>query len=532
MTAMNADQRAGYLGNGHEGRNGGGTPPRRETWPTTRFDLTRGLPHSVEAEKGVLGSILVSPREALTEVRAKLSAPDYFYVAAHQKIYHVLLACGESGHGIDLITFTQLLADQQLLDEVGGPSYVTELFTFVPTAANVGYYVEIVREKFILREIIANCTETARRCYEEQSDVEKLLNDHITVAMEIGQNTSTVETIRHLQEFVPSAVKEIEWIYHNRGKPIGIATGFTDLDRTIGGLRAPLPYVIAARPAMGKSSVMEGIADHIAVTNAAQGIPVGIFSVEMTGEQLVRRMLCARSGIKLQAWKDGFLPAKDKWFPGMQAEAQKLIESRVWIEDRGSLSIQDFRLLARRMVTRMKVQVILIDYLQRLHSNSRRASGSRELEVNEIMEGIASTAKELNIPIVVLAQLNRNVEERPDKRPTLADLRESGSIEEKARVVVLLYRPSYYAGENEKLKRKMARDCRIEVPEDDDEANDPNAGWREEFDRYAEFIVAKQNDGATGTIKMLFEKEFARFKNVTKKLYSNDPRERQEVGDF
>jgi replicative DNA helicase len=486
--------------------------------------MVRGLPHSVEAEQGVLGSMLISPN-CVPEAEDRLM-PEAFYVPAHQTVFNYLVAAHGSV-GIDLITFTQHLKDGGVLEEVGGVGFVTGLFTFVPTAANIGYYIEIVREKWVLRQIIADCTETARQCYEEQDEVDKLLSDHLGRAIQIGQNTSTVETLKHLKDFVPGAVKEIEDTFHNRGKPIGLASGFHDFDRMTSGFQAPLTYYFAARPAMGKSSVMTDISDNIAVTNAADGISVGIFSTEMTGHQLARRMLCARAELSIQRVRDGFMAKKETWFPELQAEAQRLIESHIWIEDRGSLSIHDFRLIARRMVVKRGVKLILIDYIQRMHSTSRRAQGNREQEMNEIAQGISATAKELNVPIVVLAQLNRNTEERPDKRPALSDLRESGSMEQEARVVVLLYRPSYYAGESEKLKRKMARDCGIEIPEDEDETGNPAAGWRDEFDRYAEFIVAKQNDGATGTIKMRFVKEFARFDNVTRKLFSNNPRERQ-----
>lgn len=528
--------REGYLGNGNA------QVGRRD--PSTSVGMTKGraLPYSEEAEQGVLGSMLIAPRDAIPEAKERLMR-DSFYIPAHQIIFAYLVSGFEGGMGLDLITFTQALRDSGELDRVGGHSLITALFTFVPTAANLGYYIEIVREKWVLRGIIANCTETARRAYEEQDDVDKLLQDHLSGAIEIGQNTSNVETIRHIKDFVgePSkdggitpgtgAVGEIEAIYHNRGKPIGLATGFYDLDRMLGGLQAPRPYYIAARPAMGKSSVMENIADHIAVTNAAAGARVGIFSTEMTGHQLVLRMLSARTDLSLQKLRDGFLKKKETWWPGLLEEAQNLVGSHIFIEDRGSLSIQDFRLIARRMVVKFGAKLLLIDYIQRLHSSSKRAQMNRELEISEIAQGISATAKELNVPIVVLAQLNRNTEERPDKRPQLADLRESGSMEQEARVVVLLYRPSYYAGESEKLKRKMARDCGIDIPEAADEADDPDASWREEFDRYAEFIVAKQNDGATGTIKMRFVKEFARFENVTRKLYSNNPAERQGGGE-
>lgn len=544
-----------YLGNGD-----GGNVQRPTSPPMERI-----IPNAMEAEEAVLGSMMIGGAVVVEEVRAKLPNAEAFLHPNHRVIFNYLLAAVKGGMAIDPLTFTQALRDGNELENVGGVSFITHLFTMVPTASNVGYYIATVREKWLLRTIIYRCTETIRRAYDKQDDVEGLLNDHVGNVIEIGQMASPVEAIRHIREFVPGAVQEIEATYHSRGRTIGLSSGFVDLDRMTGGFQAPLSYYFAGRPAMGKSSVMVEVAEHIAIENAANGNNVGIFSVEMTGRQLAKRMICSIGDINLQRLRDGFL-AKDT-LPKMKAAAEKVESGHIWIDD-SAISIFEFRARARRMVTKMKCKVIIIDYLQRMHSTSRRAQGNREQEMNEIAQGISATAKELNVPIIVLAQLNRKSEDRSDKVPALSDLRESGSIEQEARFVGLLHRPSYYiqggdmTSSNEdkadedgatrdrvisqKRLKKMwpaARLAGLKVPEKAEDgtidgdwiAPGEDRPWTKMFEEHAELIVAKQNEGPVGTINLRFVKEFARFENVTEKLYSNNPAERQggtEEDDF
>lgn len=493
----------------------------------------RTPPGSEDAERGVIGSMLIGGPGVIDEVRARLPA-EAFYHPAHSTVYSYLVGARESGMAVDLITFTQVLTDANVLEQVGGAAGLTAMFTFVPTAANVEYYVDIVREKWMLRQMIQFCTEAIRQCYEEQMEPKLVLDDLTRQVVEIGQLANAVDPIVPIGAFAEAAIEKLKKVFGNRGKPLGLPTGFYDLDRTIGGLQAPLTYYIAGRPAMGKSSVMIEIAEHIAIANMEAGNTVGLFSIEMTGEQLVERIVCSRCELDLQRWRDGFLNRET--LDRAIEEAQALGRAHIYVDESGALDILEFRARARRMVMKYGVKVILIDYVQRMHSKSRRAQGNREQEINEIAQGISNTAKELRIPIVVLCQLNRQANERPDKQPVLSDLRESGSLEQEARCVILLHRPVYYA-RTEAAKIRSARIHKIfkmERSTSDGEEhvimeNGEPIPDLEVFETYGEFIVAKQNNGPCPTIRMRFNAPFARWENVTATLFSNNPSKRQQT---
>ncbi len=427
-------------------------------------DIHRSPPHSVEAEQGVLGSMLISPREAIAECVEKINE-EYFYVPAHQSIYNVLVDLWNAGQAIDLITFTQVLRDRNLLESVGGAGFVTSLFTFVPTAANVQYYLDIVRDKYILREIIAAATESVRRAYEEQDEVNNLLD-------EVEQRIFAVDQVME-------AIESIEKLYERKGGITGISTGFVEFDRMTSGLHPSEMIVIAARPSMGKTALAMNIAEHVAIN---EKLPVGVFSLEMSSQQLVQRLLCSRARVNLQKVRDGFLGERD--FPSLTAAASKLAEAKIFIDDSATLTILELRAKARRLKAQQEVQLIIVDYLQLLRSTSRRAQDNRQLEISEISAGLKGLAKELKIPIIVVAQLNRQPEQRSGGKPRLSDLRESGSIEQDADLVGLLVRPEIY--------------------EEDEEARAEKAGE-------AEFIIAKQRNGPVGEIPLTFLKEFTRF---------------------
>ncbi len=446
-------------GRGRPGGNGGRVFPKSPTGSAQ--DIHRTPPHSVEAEQGVLGSMLISPRETIAECVEKINE-EYFYVPAHQTIYSVLVDLWNAGQAIDLITFTQVLRDRNLLDAVGGAAFVTSLFTFVPTAANVGYYIDIVRDKYILREIVE------QRIFAVGEDRFK------------GQMLS-------MKDQVMEAIESIEKLYERKGGITGISTGFVEFDRMTSGLHAAEMIVIAGRPSMGKTALAMNIAEHAAIQ---EKLPVGVFSLEMSSQQLVQRLLCSRARVNLQKVRDGFLGERD--FPSLTAAASKLAEAKIFIDDSAALSILELRAKARRLKAQQDVQLIIIDYLQLLRSTSRRAQDNRQLEISEISAGIKGLAKELKIPIVVVAQLNRQPEQRSGGKPRLSDLRESGSIEQDADLVGLLVRPEIY--------------------EEDEEARVEMAGE-------AEFIIAKQRNGPVGEIPLTFLKEFTRFedraRNVT-----------------
>src|SRR5213593_3129419 len=433
-------------------------------------DIHRAPPHSVEAEQGVLGSMLLSPRQAIAECVEKINE-EYFYVPAHQTIYTVLVELWNAGQGIDLITFTQVLRDRNLLESLGGAAFVTGLFTFVPTAANVQYYIDIVRDKYILREIIAAATECVRRAYEEQDEVEQRI-------FAVGEDRFKGQMLS-MKDQVMEAIESIEKLYERKGGITGISTGFVEFDRMTSGMHPSEMIVIAARPSMGKTALAMNITEHVAIN---EKLAVGVFSLEMSSQQLVQRLLCSRARVNLQKVRDGFLGERD--FPSLTAAASKLAEAKIFIDDSASLSILELRAKARRLKAQQDVKLMIVDYLQLLRSTSRRAQDNRQLEISEISAGLKGLAKELKIPIIVVAQLNRQPEQRSGGKPRLSDLRESGSIEQDADLVALLVRPEFY--------------------EEDEEARVEKAGE-------AELIIAKQRNGPVGEIPLTFLKEFTRF---------------------
>ena len=461
------------------GPNGGGS------FTASSQDIHRTLPHSIEAEQGVLGSMLISPREIIAECVEKINE-EYFYVPAHQTVYLVLVELWNAGQGIDLITFTQVLRDRNVLETVGGAAFITSLFTFVPTAANVTYYLEIVREKYILRQIIAACTESVRRSFEEQDEVHNLLDEVEQKIFSVGEDRFKGQVLT-MKDQVMDAIEAIEKLYERRGGITGISTGFAELDRMTNGLHESEMIVIAARPSMGKTALAMNIAEHVAIN---EKLPVAVFSLEMSSQQLVQRLLCSRARVNLQKVRDGFLAERD--FPSLTAAASKLAEAQIFIDDSASLSILELRAKARRLKAQKDIKLIVVDYLQLLRSTTRRAMDNRQLEISEISAGLKGLAKELKVPVLVLAQLNRQPEARTGGKPRLSDLRESGSIEQDADLVGLLVRPEIY--------------------EEDEDARAEKAGE-------AELIIAKQRNGPVGEISLTFLKEFTRFedraRNVT-----------------
>ncbi|PYJ50199.1 MAG: replicative DNA helicase [Verrucomicrobia bacterium] len=445
-------------------------------------DIHRSPPHSLEAEQGVLGSMLISPRETISECVEKINE-EYFYVPAHQTIYNLLVDLWNAGQAIDLITFTQVLRDRNLLQSVGGAAFVTSLFTFVPTAANVQYYLDIVRDKYILREIITAATESVRRAYEEQDEVNNLLDEVEQRIFAVGEDRFKGEMLS-MKEQVMSTLESIEKLFENKGAITGVSTGFRDLDKLTSGLHSSEMSVIAARPSMGKTALAMNIAEHAAIEVK---LPVAIFSLEMSAQQLVQRMLCSRARVNLAKTRDGFLAEAD--FPKLTHAASKLAEAKIFIDDTAGLTILELRAKARRLKAQHDVRLIIVDYLQLLRSTSRRAQDNRQLEISEISAGLKGLAKELKIPIIVVAQLNRNPEIRTGSGkgvPRLADLRESGSIEQDADLVGLLVREEYYADSDEE---------------------------RTELEGKAELIIAKQRNGPIGQVKLTFLKDFTRFED-------------------
>ncbi len=441
---------------------------------------TRGIPHSVEAEQGVLGSILIAPDDVLNESLTRLT-PEYFHIPSHRSLYETLVRLWDEKKPIDLITLTDELAVEGKLDEIGGAAFVTDMFTYVPSAANAGFYIDILREKHILRQIINTCTECSSRAYDQADKVDSLLDEVEQQVLSIAEDRYK-DSVFKMEEEVMKAIDTIEQLYKNRGSLTGLPSGFKGLDNLTSGLHGSEMFVIAARPSMGKTALAMNIAEHVAVNEEK---PVAVFSLEMSTQQLVQRLLCSIARVNLKSARDGFLSQHD--FPKLTTAASRLSQSKFFIDDTAGLTILELRAKARRLKAQHDIQLIVIDYLQLLRSNTRRAQDNRQLEIAEISSGIKALAKELNIPILVLAQLNRQPEQRTGGKPRLSDLRESGSIEQDADVVGLLVRKEYY-------------------DTDDEDGVSESAGE-------AELIIAKQRNGPTDDVKLTFLKEFTRFED-------------------
>lgn len=445
-------------------------------------EALRQLPQDLDAEKGLLCSMLLSPREVLTDCVDQITE-EAFYSPAHASIFRVLVEMWSSQKQIDVITLTSRLRDLGLLDAVGGPGAVTELIGFVPTSANAPHYLEIVREKSLLRRMITACTSSAARCYDEQGDVPQLMDDVEREIFSIAENRFT-KSADGMHEQVMKAMENIEKMFAQRGQISGLATGFARLDQMTDGLHAGEMIIVAARPSMGKTALAMNIVEHVAL-NPEGGKPVGVFSLEMSTEQLVQRMLCSRARVNMSKIRAGMLAHSEHI--KLTDAASELSESPIFIDDTPGLNILELRAKARRMRDRQKVELIAIDYLQLCRSTTRRGQENRQIEISEISSGIKGLAKELGIPIIVLAQLNRQPEQRGGGKPRMSDLRESGSLEQDADLVALLVRPEVY--------------------EEDEDARAELAGK-------AELIIAKQRNGPVGEVPLTFLREFTRFENA------------------
>jgi replicative DNA helicase len=450
----------------------------------TSREAPRSVPFSEDGEKGVLCSLLLSPREVADICVLHLRA-EAFYIPAHEIIYSLTLEFGDKCKPIDFISLKQALKDRNQLEEIGGPEYLNDLYNFVPTSANAAYYIDIVREKYVLRRLISACNRLSTQCYDQQGEIDPLLDQAEKEIFAItGEHVKT--EIVPTKELVMEAIEQIEKLYENRGSVTGLPTGFIELDRMTSGLHAAEMIVIAARPSMGKTAFAMNIAEHVAMDI---GKAVAVFSLEMSSQQLVQRILCSRAKVDLQRVRNGFLSERD--FPNLTAAASQVAAAKMFIDDTPGLTITELRAKARRLKSQQDIQLIVIDYLQLLRSMSRRAQDNRQLEISEISAGIKALAKELNLPIIVIAQLNRQPDTRAKEggRPRLSDLRESGSIEQDADLVGLLVRPEYY--------------------ETDDEAKQERAGE-------AELIIAKQRNGPTGDVPLTFLKQYTRFETRTR----------------
>src|SRR6266404_3578938 len=368
-----------------------GGPPdlkrtRRRKLATTDARVDRLPPHSPEAEQGVLGCIMRSPNDCLGESIEKLKAgAEVFYDLRHQTIFSALLEMYDSREAIDVITLQQRLKNKQLLDEVGGLAYLASLPDMVPSAANLGYYLDIVQEKFLLRKMIRTCTEVVTRVYDYEGEVDALMDEVERDILRISESRVQSHTVT-IKELVKKAINTIEDFHQRQGMLTGLGTGFADLDKMTTGLHGGEMIVIAARPSVGKTSLAMNIAEHVSIDTQ---LPVGVFSLEMTAPSLVLRMLCSRSRVNLRNVREGFLAERD--FPKLTGAAGKLANAPLFIDDSSGLSILQLRAKARRMHQQYGVKLFVVDYLQLLHSTSRRAE-NRQQEIADISNGIKALA--------------------------------------------------------------------------------------------------------------------------------------------
>jgi replicative DNA helicase len=440
-------------------------------------------PHSPEAEQGVLGCVLLSPNDCVGECVEKFKAgAEVFYDLRHRTIFEALVEMYDQREAIDLITLQQRLKNKQRLEEVGGLAYLGSLPDTVPSAANLSYYLDIVLEKYVLRKMIQTCTEVVGRVYEHEGEVDALLDEVERDILRISETRVEGKTDK-IKELVKKAINTIEDFHQRQGMLTGIGTGFTDLDKMTSGLHGGEMVVVAARPSMGKTSLAMNIAEHVSIE---EKLPVGVFSLEMTSESLVLRMLCSRSRVNLRNVREGFLAERD--FPKLTGAAGKLANAPLFIDDSSGLSILQLRAKARRMYQQHGIKLFIVDYLQLLHSTARRAD-NRQQEIADISNGIKSLAKELNVPVIVLSQLNRELEKDKDRKPRLSDLRESGAIEQDADVVCLLYKPS---------------------------RDDEDAAGEEADAMPVNLLIAKQRNGPTGDVHLTFLKQYTRFESAAK----------------
>jgi replicative DNA helicase len=414
----------------------------------------------------------------------KDNGTEAFYDLRHRTIYEYLLEMYDRRQGIDVITLHEKLRDKGIIDQIGGIPYLTQLQDAVPSTANISYYLEFVYEKFLLRKMIQTCTNAVGKIYDFNGEVDALLDEVETDVLKVAESRvqGTVVTTKDL---VGRAIGTIETFFNRKGALSGIATGFPDLDRMTDGLHPAEMIVIAARPSMGKTSLAMNIVEHVAIE---EKLPVAVFSLEMSAESLILRMMCSLARVNLRTIRDGFMSEAD--FPKLTNAAGKLSGSKLYIDDTAGLSILQLRARARRLSQQHGIKLFVIDYLQLLHSTSRRSQDNRQQEIAEISSGIKALAKELRVPVIVLAQLNRELEKDKSRKPRLSDLRESGAIEQDADLVGLLYKP--------------------DAGDEDSDAPAESDGLPENL------LIAKQRNGPTGDVHLTFLKSYTRFESAAK----------------
>lgn len=435
-------------------------------------------PHNIEAERSVLGGILIDP-QALLKV-FEIIAPDDFYQESHKIIYRAIIELFENNEPYDLIKLHDHLLKKGIIQNVGGVAYLAELSEAVPIASNVHHYAHIVKNKSVLRRLIDASTSIASSCYDELDDVNEVLEKSEKLIYEISQ-TQIDQNYVDIRSILKDTVKDLEKLYSKKELITGVPTGFTDLDNITAGLQRSDLIIVAGRPSMGKTAFALNIAQNTAIRH---NIPVAVFSLEMPRRQLAMRMLSSEAKIDAQGLRTGFITEHD--FMKIVEAANSMSKARLFIDDKPAQTVLEIKAKARRLKMEHNIGLVIIDYLQ-LMRGSRGFGESREREISEISRSLKAMAKELDIPVIALSQLNRKVEDRPgSKRPQMSDIRESGAIEQDADVIAFIYRDEVY---------NKAED-------------NPNRGK-------AEIIIEKQRNGPTGVVTLTFVKKYSLFGNYT-----------------
>ena len=439
--------------------------------------MDRMPPASVEAEQAVLGAMLLKP-DAVTTAAEELTADD-FYRETHRLIFEAMMELKERTEPVDLVTLTEQLKKADKLAKIGGIPALSLIANSVPTAANVHYHARIVHEKAQLRSLIAAATEIAGAAYESADEVEDIMDSAEKRILQVSSGKRSKDFVP-LQDILLDALEQIDLRYNNKGCITGLPTGFTELDHLTAGLQKSDLILVAARPWMGKTAFTLNIAAHV-VLRAKE--PVAFFSLEMSKEQLVQRLLCSEGRIDSQRLRVGELEEKE--WGDLIDTANRLSAAPLYIDDTPSITVMELRSKARRLKAEHGLSLIVIDYLQLMQGRTSKSGDNRQQEISEISRSLKALARELDVPVIALSQLSRSVESRQIKRPMLSDLRESGSLEQDADIVMFLYREDYYDPETENKN-------------------------------ITEVIIAKHRNGPVDTVDLTFLKQFTKFGNLSR----------------
>ena len=450
-------------------------------------------PQNIEAEQSVIGAMLID-KNAVSLVTEKLM-PEDFYRQAHQVIYSAILTLHSKNEPIDMITLINELKKMNRLDDVGGVAYVTLLANVVPTAANAKYHAQIVEDKSILRQLVEGGTAIASLGYEGADDVPVIIDQAEKMVLRIS-NRKGSKDFAEISEVLSDTINHIQAVLESKQSITGVATGFVDLDKLTAGLHPSDFIILAARPSMGKTALALNIAQNVAIRGAREGQPkkrVAFFSLEMSREQLVQRMLCSEADVDAQRLRAG-ADIRDKdtdnadLWNKLWVAADLLSNAQIFIDDTPGITIMEMRSKARRLQAEGGLDLVVIDYLQLMQGTSgRNSTDNRQQEVSEISRGLKALARELNVPVLALSQLSRSVEARQVKKPMLSDLRESGSLEQDADIVMFLYRDDYYKGAEEAPTH------------------------------ITELIVAKHRNGPVGRVNLFFKNECTKFISLARR---------------